>query len=432
MTDLATFVKTAPLVDTHEHLYDEQSYLERGPDILQDLFQNYVHADLVVAGATPEAVERLTDASDPDIAARFAGVQQAWQHCQFTGYGEAVRSIAERVYGMETITLQKLEEAQQRHLGPRLPGERLRLLKDLGGFDHVQIDDMSWQCVPDASGPDFFLYDLSWMQFASGQLDLEMIESDVGIHITKLDELDAAMAALFAKYGPFAIAVKTQHAYDRTLLWRDCSPSTAAHVLAKHLEGRELSVEDRLCLGDWCLARGVELAIEHNLPFKIHTGYYAGHGRMPVDFIRPGNLCALLAAYPAARFVLMHAAYPYGSELIALAKHYPNVYLDLCWAWSIDPYRTVDFVRSFIHAVPNNKLFAFGGDTVWPHASLAYSWQARNWLSRALQAEVDEGMPEALAIGLAECFMRGNQLACFDVAGKRSTLVAAHKASQVE
>ncbi len=57
-----------------------------------------------------------------------------------------------------------------------------------------------------------------------------------------------------------------------------------------------------LCLGDWCWARGVEQAIEYKLPFKLHTGYYAGHSRMPIDRVRSGHLCALLARYPQARF----------------------------------------------------------------------------------------------------------------------------------
>ncbi len=85
--------------------------------------------------------------------------------------------------------------------------------------------------------------------------------------------------------------------------------------------------------------RGVSnLSIQHNLPFKIHTGYYAGYGGMPVERIKPGHLCGLLKQYPQARFVLMHIAYPYSDEIVAaIAKHYPNVYVDLCWAWSIDP-----------------------------------------------------------------------------------------------
>ena len=37
--------------------------------------------------------------------------------------------------------------------------------------------------------------------------------------------------------------------------------------------------EARLCLGDWCLARGVELASAYQLPIKLHTGYLAETGQ---------------------------------------------------------------------------------------------------------------------------------------------------------
>ena len=69
-----------------------------------------------------------------------------------------------------------------------------------------------------------------------------------------------------------------------------------------------------------------------------------------------------------------------------------------------------EFVRSFLHAVPASKLFAFGGDTRWPTSACAYAMQARRWLHRALQAEVDDGdLTEREAIALATRLMRGNQ-----------------------
>ena len=78
-----------------------------------------------------------------------------------------------------------------------------------------------------------------------------------------------------------------------------------------------------------------------------------------------------------------------------------------------------------IHAVPANKLFAFGGDTCWPAAAVAYAAQARPWLTRALQAEVDERLlAEREAIALATRLMRTNQLECFDIAGRRALLCA--------
>jgi uncharacterized protein len=419
-TDLALHIRNTLMVDTHEHLHKEAEWVEKGPaDVLQDLFGNYVPADFLSAGALPEAVNRLTNASDPDLEARFVGVREAWEAIQFTGYGEAVRLLARHVYGMDQITGAALQDAQPRLRELRRPGERLRLLREVARLHHTQTDDFCWPCLPDASGPEFFLYDLSWAGFCSGNIDWEALTAETGVTVRDLPSLDEAMRLLFRRYAPCAIAVKAQHAYNRTLQWEERSEADAERALQRTLtdpEGRDEAT--RLCLGDWCWARGVELAVEHNLPFKIHTGYYAGTGRMPVDRIPAGNLCALLARYPQARFVLMHIAYPYSQELVALVKHYPNAYADLCWAWSIDPYTAAEFVRRFLHAAPINKLFAFGGDTRWPTSAYAYSLQARAWLTRALETEVREGdLTERQAVSIANRLMFGNQLACFDFEG---------------
>jgi hypothetical protein len=429
MTDLSQHIQETTLMDTHEHLRKEAEYTENGPDVLQDLFGNYVQADLIIAGATQEAVDKLSDSSNPDIEARWAGISAAWHHCQYTGYGEAVRLIAKYTYGMEEINLAAIAAAAEHNRQLRQPGERLRILKEEGNLDHVQIDDFVWACLPDQSGLDFFLYDLSWAQFCNGEIQAEDLFKETGIDVIDLKTLRGGMEALFDKYGACAIAVKAQHAYDRTLLWQKRSDADAERVLHKYLSSKELTEADRLCLGDWCWARGVELAIQHNLPFKIHTGYYAGQGKMPVERIKPGHLCSLLQRYPQARFVLMHIAYPYNDELVAIAKHYPNVYVDMCWAWSINPYAAADFVRRLIHAVPINKLFVFGGDTGWPNAAVAYASQARAWLTRALQAEIDDGdLRESQAIELATRLMCGNQQDCFDLEGTRAAIHAASQA----
>jgi uncharacterized protein len=424
-TDLALHIQSIPLVDTHEHLWKEAEWLENGPaDVLQDLFANYVPADFVSAGASPEAMKRLTDASDPDLEARFAGVRDTWEAIQFTGYGEAVRLIARHVYGMEEITGPALRDAQAKVAGLRRPGERLRLLREVANLHHTQTDDFCWPCLPDPSGPDFFLYDLSWVEFCSGDVKWEQLAAETGITVRDLSTLRQAMEALFAKYAPCAIAVKSQHAYRRTLAWQERSDHEADSALQSLLSTPtnsptyEPTVAARLCLGDWCWERGLELAAEYRLPFKIHTGYYAGTGRMPVEWIRAGNLWELMARHPRTRFVLMHIAYPYSDELVALVKRYPNAWADLCWAWSINPHASMEFVRRFLHAAPANKLFAFGGDTRGPTGAYAYALQARKWLTKALQAEVDDGeLSERQAIDLATRLMQANQLACFDYEG---------------
>ena len=134
-------------------------------------------------------------------------------------------------------------------------------------------------------------------------------------------------------------------------------------------------------------------------------------------------MCRLLTAFLDTKFVLMHISYPYNDELVALGKHYANVYADMCWAWSIDPYTSVDFLRKWIHAAPANKLFIYGGDTFNPVANVGYTMQARAGLNRALQAEVDDGLvTEKEAIALAARFMRENAYDCFRIEAKRETI----------
>lgn len=423
MTDLAAFIQSTPLMDTHEHMMTEKAFVEDGPDILQCLFSNYAQSDLVTAGASDDAVERLVNKSDPDLRSRFLAVREAWEAIQFTGYGEGVRLMARHVFGIEHLTADAIENAVSLALDLHKPGERMRLLRDVAGIDHIQTDDFELGVTPDASGPDFFLYDISWWGWACGKLYTDELLDETGIEVRDCATLRGAFEGVFEKYAPMAIAVKSQHAYDRTLQWQLCSDAEVEAVLAKRLRNEAVSEAEANCLGDWSLARAAELCAKHNLPLKIHTGYAAGNRSMLLDRMRAVHLSPLLAQYPGTRFVLMHDSYPHDFELAALAKHYPNVWVDMCWAWSIDPHSATDFVRRMIHTVPANKLFAFGGDSFWPTATVGYAIQARRGLTQALQAEVDGGqLTEKQAIGLAQRFMQGNQRACFDLDGTRAAI----------
>ena len=430
-TELAQHIQQIAIIDTHEHMRKEQPYLTEGPrDVLADLFSNYIHADFIAAGVDPKVLEQLVDGSNPDIEARWSAVADAWQVIRFTGYGEAVRTLAEQLYDIDEITAASLRAAQPKFDALHQPGQRLHLLRDRANLDHIQTDDFCWPCVPDESGPDFFLYDLSWRSFVVWDFDatdlIAELAKETGVTVTDIRSMRQALESLAAKYASCAIAMKSQHAYVRTLRWMERDDGDAEQALQTVLkDGNNADEAAKLCLGDWCLARGCELAAEHHLPFKIHTGYCAGNNRMTLDFLRSGNMCSLLARYPETRFVLMHIAYPYSDEVIAMTKHYSNVWADLCWAWSINPRASAEFVRRFIHAAPISKLFAFGGDTLEPTSACAYAVQARRWLTRALTAEVTEGdLTEPEAMEIAERILRRNQQACFDIDGTRAAIAS--------
>jgi predicted TIM-barrel fold metal-dependent hydrolase len=427
-TDLAVFVAETPLADTHEHMKREAVHVNEPPDVLCTLFDHYVVADLRVAGADPAALTRLTDATDPDVVGRFLGVRAAWEATRHTGYGDAVRRTAQRVFDLDEIVPEALVAAQALAEARHRPGERLHLLRDVANLSHIQTDDFRWECEPDDSDPAFFLYDLSVANFVCGALRADALAQETGVVVRSPESLRDAIAALFARWGPTAIAVKTQHAYNRTLLWEERTDDAIRPILARALDGAVCDDAERVALGDWCLGRVAEEAARHGLPVKIHTGTYAGQGGMPIERIRAALLTNLLRRYPDTRFVLMHASYPYSDELLAIAKHFPNVWVDLCWAWSLNPRHTGDFVRNFIHSVPSSKLFAFGGDSFEPDVAVSYAFQAREWLTRTLQAEIVEGLlTEREAIRLAARWMGENQAACFDLEGTRAAIRAAQE-----
>jgi hypothetical protein len=107
-TDLVLAIDEIRLVDTHEHLRSEREWVEDGPD--------------------------------SDIDGRFAGIRDAWEAMQHTGYGEAVRLIASEIHGLDELTPDGLRRADRTLRELRQPGERLRLLSETARLDRVQID----------------------------------------------------------------------------------------------------------------------------------------------------------------------------------------------------------------------------------------------------------------------------------------------------
>jgi hypothetical protein len=100
--------------------------------------------------------------------------------------------------------------------------------------------------------------------------------------------------------------------------------------------------------------------------------------------------------------------------MIALAKHYSNAFVDLCWAWIISPTAGVRFVQEFLTAAPANKLLGFGGDYILIEPVVGHARIARRGLALALTGLVEDGwMNEAEAIAAAGRILRTNALELF-------------------
>lgn len=419
-SDLSIVIDETPMVDSHEHLPTVEAFTNDKPDLIKQLFDNYIMLDLVCAGADPDALKNAVYNPDGKIEDRWAIIEPCWQHCQLTGFGRGVQLIANLVFNIPEINLEALIRAETAEVAQCTHHQYRSMLQQRAGLDHVQIDDFQWKSTPDPVTPDFFLYDLAFLSFANGDFDIHALQDLTDIEVKNTTTLRQALESLFAKCGPQSIAIKSQHAYLRTLAWQEHSDAEIEPLLHQWVKGQALDEPQRIALGDWCIGRGAELCEEYSLPFKLHTGYLGGNNQLRFDTIRPALLTPLLERYPNVNFVLMHNSSGHEHELLAMAKHYTNVYADMCWAWSINPRIAGDFLRNAIQSVPIHKILGFGADAFQPAAALAYAQQARTHMKSSLQAAVDAAeVTEKEAVHIAHRIMHQNQYDFFDIESTR-------------
>jgi len=179
----------------------------------------------------------------------------------------------------------------------------------------------------------------------------------------------------------------------------------------KKINKEYLAPAEQKALEDHLFWHAVDRATQMGLPVKLHTGYYVGHGRMPLRRVQgnPAAICELCRQSPETRFVLFHICYPYYEEMLSIAKHYPNAYMDMCWSWIINPLAAKDFLKKYLVTAPANKIFTFGGDYIPVELVPGHAAIARQGIAQALSELVDESwMTLKEAMSLTDVIMHQN------------------------
>jgi predicted TIM-barrel fold metal-dependent hydrolase len=119
------------------------------------------------------------------------------------------------------------------------------------------------------------------------------------------------------------------------------------------------------------------------------------------------------------RFDIYHISYPYQEELVTLVKNFPNVAVDFCWMWIVNPAAGRRALSDFLDAVPANKIHGFGGDFIFIEGSYGHAVMAKDGIARVLAEKVGEGsITEARARQLARWILRDNAIQWFDLKEK--------------
>jgi len=347
-----------------------------------------------------------------------------WPAVKHTGYGQAVRIAMRELYGVDDLSEKTVEKVAAQYEAVRRPGFYHRILCELAKIDSCQVNTGTFR---ESRQPLLLLQDISIVGMCAGP-NLEAFGKPTGIQVKTLSDWYRVIDWWFERYGKYAVAVKSQNAYSRNIDYEKVPPERAEPVFAKRLSGQPVSAEEQKALEDHLFWYAVGKATEHGLPVKLHTGYYAGHNSMPLGRVQgnPAAACQLCRLAPQTTFVFMHICYPYYEDLISIAKHYTNAYVDMCWSWIINPLAAKDFLKKYLVTAPANKIFTFGGDYFPVEPVLGHALIARQGIALSLCELVEEGwLSLDDALGLVDWIMHENARRVFRIEQKKQVLRSA-------
>ena len=421
LNEIEQIVATTPLADTHEHLREEADRLPGGELAINNdisiLFSHYVDSDLAVAGM-PESDLKLVLSPETDVQRKWNLIRPWWERMKNTGYGFMVRESIRALYGEIDLVddnFQKIDDGIRNLIKP---GYYQRVLKSICNIDHCQVNALETPVYRETAPSALLLQDICTTRISSS-FDPAVICSLIGREVKTVEDCLEAISLVFARYGAQAIAVKNQSAYQRKLDYaRWDYPDVVNHFKSCVAKNWQVAPEERKPIEDYLFHYSIDKAVEYNLPIKLHTGFYAGRGYMPLHRVRhhAGDTSELCQQHPEAKFVIMHITYPYQDEAIALAKHYHNAYIDMCWVWMVNPLAGIRFLKEYLLAAPANKLLTFGGDVSSVELVPGQVHAARKGICQGISELVAEGwVPDKDVPQLINRIMRGNAYDLFPV-----------------
>jgi hypothetical protein len=402
-TEIKKHIDSIRLIDTHEHLPQEPERLSQKVDFLATFFPHYASVDLRSAGMSEEELIMIRNPDLP-LGERWSVFEPWWERTENTGYARAVEIAASDLYGVEGINSDTYKVLSDRIREKNVKGLYKWVMKDHAGID-VSINDTPVYDVD----TDFFAPVRRFTEFLHlrDRTCLEELEKQVGKKIHTFKELLSALMGEFDRTQDKIVGVKIGLAYTRPIYFEKVSYQAADEAFNMIFKTRRfrsydtpeiwkmvpepIECESLRVMQDYLIHTIIQEAVKRGLPIQIHTGLQEGNENIIANS-HPEFLTNLFMEYKDARFDIFHGSWPYSEELGALAKNFPNVYIDMCWMHIISPSRSRSALSDWLDEVPANKIMGFGGDYLFVEGSYGHSVLARQNIALVLASKVDEGV----------------------------------------
>ena len=412
MSEIRDFIFNEPVFDTHEHLFGyENMDSQKETMLFKEVMESYATCLVNTSHGVPMHPEVNKQLGKPDGMYDVFGFMRnegldeylfdKWKYVRTTGYGEAIELGIKESFGIDftyenrhKIT-ETFREEIQKH-GAR--GLYKRLLDKAGVIGIINC--AYWVPIESEEfyGPDNFpanlrhtvdptlIYDMR-----SKDIIVDFYEPILKRSIHTLKEFDDALneqvAACFNSGK--VVAHKVGAAYQRLLDIQDSNISAAEKIFDQIMQGKQ--VDNIKPLSDYFLHRTIQRSADHQKPVQVHTGLLAGN-YTKVTQGDPEHMIETLLTYRNVQFDIFHSSWPHTGTLGAIAKSFPNVWINMCWAWAISPEGMERCLSEWLGEVPYNKIFAFGGDTSTPINTVGYAIQMRRGLANVLESKIQRGI----------------------------------------
>ncbi len=400
------------IVDTHEHLINQNGVPKSGMFDFMLLFHHYAKDDIRSSGMSTSTFKTLmTDSLS--VLQKWDILKPYYEKSFNTGYNRVVLLTADKLFGIKKIDETTVIDLSERIRNAYRTNWYKTVLKDKCKIEFL-IDD----------GTDFNLGDSTMFKYTKRfdyfQLDsktkLDLLDKKNNTPITSLDDLEKTFTSEFEQaLHPRFVTLKTAAAYFRSLYYEDVSKEKATEVfnLVLNSPKNSLPFETVKPLSDYMMHRMLDLARKYHKPVQIHTGLQTGDGNI-IENSNPALLANLFLKYRDVQFILFHGGYPFGGELATLAKNFRNVSIDLCWLYIISPSYSERYLHEWLETIPASKIMAFGGDYENVENLYGHLLFARQIISNVLIAKVRDGyFSEEEAIKVANMILHDNAVNLF-------------------
>lgn len=404
---LAKLVDT-PVVDCHSHTMNPEDYYKSKFDLFS--LGSYFNRD--ISGVLNRPVDNLFGNEKTD-AARWRVLKGVLDKARNTTYARHYLIMYREFFGLKDAELNDRNwrsvnenirrKTKEKRWYAEITKKRCKLVTAMRN-----VTPFAERWDPEYFTPILRMERVLRLHVEGPGDGLRKFEEGTGCTIGSIRALRRAIAKLMESYRrQGAVGVKFGHAYWRTLYHSEVSDADAGKVLQKIIAKRRLSDAEIKTLQDWGFREVVRASGEMDLVVQIHTGVQTNWGHIPDS--DPLHLLNVIRANPKVRFDLFHAGYPYSRELGMLGKHYPNVWLNMCWMYVITIAGSRQILKEWIDLVPGHRLLGFGSDVGTPEFIHAHLVLARECIADVLADKVENDfLSEEAAMRLIERMMLDN------------------------